>query len=122
MARILVIDDDQQLGKLLVRILTQDHHQVIIADHWKDSLLSSPQDRFDLIVTGKLKKCEDGLAIIDTLAKAGASVPVIAMPGGFGLMSDRVSVESASMLGIKITPVRTFVSADLRQSVAEALA
>lgn len=33
-----------------------------------------------------------------------------------------VSVESASMLEIKITPVINFVSADLRQAVAEALA
>jgi DNA-binding NtrC family response regulator len=121
MAHILVIDDDKGLGTALVQFLTQDRHQVTVANSTTDKMLCLGKDKIDLIVTGILMECEHGLESVAALAKASGCVPVIALAGARGLMSGNRSSESASLLGINVNVVRNFVRADLREAIADAL-
>ena len=121
MATILVIDDDESLREVLVTVLTQDHHQVIVARSGTDIHDCIGRGAIDLIVTGVLMERDHGIEIIRALAGTDGGVSVIALPGGLGLMSTDFTRESAAVLGIKIIPVRNFVRTALRQAVGQAL-
>lgn len=121
MANILIIDDDEHLRKVLVQVLQQDLHRVSVALDGHASLHHFQLSSFDLIFTGIVMVREAGLAIIRAIAKAGGGVPVIALTGGHGLMSSEENVEAAALMGIKVTPIRHLVRADLRQAIAAAL-
>jgi DNA-binding NtrC family response regulator len=121
MAHILIIDDDKGLGNVLVQLLTQDRHQVSVANSTTDNLLSARTDKIDLIVTGTLMECEHGFERIAALAKASGCVPIIALAGARGFMSTKHSSESASLMGLNVNIVRNFVRADLREAISNAL-
>ena len=121
MAHILIIDDDKGLGNALVQLLTQDRHQVSVANSTTDSLLCARKDKIDLIVTGALMEYEHGFERIAALAKAIGCVPIIALAGARGLMSGKRSSESTSLMGINVNIVRNFVRADLREAISDAL-
>lgn len=121
MAHILIIDDDMGLGNVLVQLLTQDRHQVSVADSTTDNLLCACKDKIDLIVTGTLLEYEHGFEKIAALAKASGCVPIVALAGARGLMSGERSSESASLMGINVNIVRNFVRADLREAISNAL-
>jgi DNA-binding response OmpR family regulator len=106
----------------LVQFLTQDRHQVTVASSTADNMLCAGKDKIDLIITGILMECEQGLETVATWAKASGCVPVIALAGARGLMSGNRASESASLLGINVSVVRNLIRADLREAIADALA
>ena len=51
MAKILVIDDEEQLRDLLKKMLTRDGHQVFMAQDSEESVRNFHQFKPDLIIT-----------------------------------------------------------------------
>lgn len=122
MARILVIDDDEQFRGMLVQMLAQDAHQVAVAHDGAEGLRQSLQVKPDLIVTDILMPRMDGIELIMELSRQAGSIPIIAISGGRRSISAEFNLESASMMGVKATLSKPFVRADLRKAIEQALA
>jgi len=122
MSHILVIEDDEFFGELLLELLQQDGHKVSLATDGAKALQLLAIQRPDLIITDILMPNMDGVEFIMALAKQDSRIPVIAMSGGRRSISPEFSLESAKLLGVKTTLTKPFTHTDLRQTVQLALA
>jgi DNA-binding response OmpR family regulator len=93
MARILLVDDDDLLRKVLCLILTKFGHTVIEARDGKDALSLFPKSNADLLVTDLVMPEKEGFEILLELRKRRPPVKVIVISGG-------VRGETASYLDI----------------------
>ncbi|WP_040579739.1 response regulator [Methylobacter tundripaludum] len=121
MARILVIEDDEQFREMLVQMLTQDAHRVTVAHDGEEGLRLSRQVRPNLIITDILMPRMDGIETIMELARQGGDTPIIAISGGRRSISAEFNLESATLMGVKATLAKPFTRADLRQAIEQAL-
>ena len=67
MAKILVIDDEEQLRDLLKKMLTRDGHQVFMAQDGEEGVRSFHQFKPDLIITDIIMPNKDGITLIKDL-------------------------------------------------------
>lgn len=81
MARILIIDDNEIMRKLLCEILTSAGHEVVEASNGKEGLRLHRQAPADLVITDVVMPEEDGLETIRTLHAEDPAVRIIVMTG-----------------------------------------
>ena len=82
MARILVIDDDAAIRRLLQRILVDAGHVVQEAADGKHGFSAYRQEPSDLVITDLVMPDMEGLELIRALRHHDASVKILAMSGG----------------------------------------
>ncbi|MFZ5758490.1 MAG: response regulator [Thermodesulfobacteriota bacterium] len=82
MAKILVVDDEDQIQGLLKRLLGSLGHTVITADNGAVGLKLLSQERFDLVITDIFMPEKEGLETIMEIRRDFPAVKVIAMSGG----------------------------------------
>ncbi|MEK6543450.1 MAG: response regulator [Elusimicrobiota bacterium] len=77
--KILVIDDDENIRKLLTAILQSSDHEVILADGPAEGLVAALRERPDLILLDIFMEPVNGLQVLSQLRKIVAStkVPII---------------------------------------------
>lgn len=121
MAHILLIDDDEQFRAMLAQMLTRDAHQVTIACDGEEGLRLAGQVKPDLIITDILMPLKDGIETIMALNESGSEIPIIAISGGRRFLRADFNLESATLIGAKITLAKPFARADMRQAIARAL-
>ncbi len=88
MARILVVDDEPKLGKLVAEMLELDGHQMERAAGGREALVRLAASRFDVVVTDLRMPDVDGLAVL----RAARSLPE---PPEVVVMTAYASAESA---------------------------
>jgi two-component system response regulator MprA len=76
MARVLVIDDDEQLGSALRRALAYEGYQVILARDGAEGLGQAREQEPDLVVLDVLMPGLDGFEVCRRL-RAGGDVPIL---------------------------------------------
>lgn len=76
MARVLAIDDDEQLGTALRRALTYEGHQVVLARDGPEGLRQAREQLPDLVVLDVLMPGIDGLEVC-RLLRASGDVPIL---------------------------------------------
>src|SRR5918911_3090389 len=76
MVRILVIDDDQQLGSAVRRALAYDGYQVTLARDGTEGLRQAREQAPDLVVLDILMPGLDGLEVCRRL-RAGGDIPIL---------------------------------------------
>jgi DNA-binding NtrC family response regulator len=122
MARILVIDDEEDLRALLSQALESDGHEVIPATNGAQGLALQRQRPADLVITDIYMPEPDGIETIHRLKNDFPGVKVIAMSGGGRSSSALDSVRTtASALGIDAFLRKPFDFATLLQSVRQVL-
>jgi CheY-like chemotaxis protein len=79
MARILVVDDDKDIGEIVRYALSKDNHEVIEALNGKEGLARASSDKPDLIILDIMMPEMDGLSVSTRLAAdpATKNIPVI---------------------------------------------
>lgn len=82
MARILVIDDDDQVRNMVRQMLERDRHDVIVAEDGSVGVRRFREDPVDLVITNILMPEKEGLATIRELKADYPDLPIIAMSGG----------------------------------------
>ena len=122
MARILVIEDDLAFRGPLVKMLTNDGHNVEVAGDGTVALELFKTIRPELIITDVLMPKMDGIETIMELSRSGNAVPIIAMSGGRRSITSEFNLASAQLVGVKGTLAKPFSWADLRRAVQDALA
>jgi two-component system OmpR family response regulator len=87
--RILVIEDDPDAARYLVKGLKESGHVVDHAANGKDGLFLALSERHDVLVVDRMLPEVNGLAIIEAIRAAGKKTPVLIL-SALGEVDDRV--------------------------------
>lgn len=89
---LLIVEDDPRVGRLLVRLLTQDRHVVDLATEGQDALdcVESAPDLFDAVVLDVGLPDMTGLEVARRLRATGSRVPILMLTARDAL-NDRVA-------------------------------
>ena len=82
MARILIIDDDEQVRRYLRKILEAQGHEVVAASDGKLGIELCREEPTDLIITDIFMPEKEGLETIGELRRDYPDVKIIAISGG----------------------------------------
>ncbi len=119
-ARILIIDDEDQTRKMLCQALERAGYEVVTARDGSEGLQLFRTILADLIITDILMPEKEGLETIMELRREFPNVKIIAMSGG-GHKGDLDFLEVAKRLGAQRTLQKPFHLQEVFQLVAEVL-
>jgi len=120
MARILVIDDEDQIRALLRRVLEREGHQVLETEFGREALRIAESQPIDLVITDIMMPDTDGLEVITALRRESPKLKILAISGGGVLRNKALHV--ANVLGAHETLQKPFSIDALIGKVNEALA
>ena len=120
MAHILVIDDEQDIRRVLIRILSSAGHDVVEAENGRAGIRQARQDNPDLIITDILMPEKDGIEAIEEIRALTKPPKIIAMSGG-GRYDGFEFLEIAKCLGASALLTKPFRAATLLEAVQKAL-
>jgi DNA-binding response OmpR family regulator len=75
--RILVVEDDPEISRFLIRGLTEEHHSVVLRTDGYDVAELVAADEFDAIVLDIMLPGPDGFAVCRAVRRAGLDTPII---------------------------------------------
>ena len=117
MAKILVIDDEEQMCSKVKAMLILDNHQVFQAQDGVVGVQIFYQFQPDLVITDINMPNKDGLEVIMELLKYDKNIPIIAMSNCHCSAIDRSNLEIAKMLGAKEVLLKPFVFQQLQDVI-----
>jgi CheY-like chemotaxis protein len=121
MAKVLVIDDDAAMRRLVVRALSAKGHEVAEAENGLDGLEAMERGKPAVMITDILMPKTEG---IETISKAKERFPetkIIAISGG-GMSRNLMFLDVARALGVDATLAKPFRPGELVDAVAKVLA
>jgi len=121
MARILVIDDEDSIRRMLRIVLEQSGHEVLEAGHGKEALRLQQISPADLVITDLLMPEQDGIEVIMALRLEAPQLKVIAMSGG-GRFKQTELLRMAGPLGAIAILRKPFDLDAMLETVRKALA
>src|SRR3954447_21263361 len=77
MARILVVDDEVNMRRILASILAEDRHTVTDADGVQSALAAIASSTFDLVLTDQKMRDGEGLQVLAACQDADPALPVV---------------------------------------------
>ncbi len=102
MARVLVIDDDEEHRTLLRHMLEGLGHEVAAALDGADGLRLFGRHSPDLVMTDINMPGLDGHEVIKALKVRHAGVPVIAISGGSAIAKDDLLLKAAALGAVEV--------------------
>ncbi len=81
MARILVIDDEESIRTTFSVFLTNEKHDVLMAENVESALRSMNEQSFDLIITDIIMPRISGIDLLKMVNEADPTIPVVIMTG-----------------------------------------
>lgn len=119
MARIIVIDDDEQIRSLLRTMLERLGHRVATAADGNEGIKLYLAERADLIITDILMPVQEGIGTIYELRRLVPDIKIIAMSGGGGYGTPGHYVEMAKKIGACRTFTKPFKLKHMMETVKE---
>ena len=120
MARILIIDDEEQVLHLLQETLTRAGHEITSAQDGVEGLKAFKKQPTDLVITDILMPEKDGLDTIREMVALDPKVRIIAISGG-GRTGVLDFLPVAQVFGAMYTLTKPFERQDLLNIVNTAL-
>lgn len=120
MAKILIIDDEEQIRLYLRRVLEEEGHEVVEAPDGKVGLKINRKELADLIICDIFMPEKEGLGTITELRHSYPEVKIIAISGG-GRMGNLDFLSTAKKLGALRTLEKPFERKELLEAVRELL-
>lgn len=120
MARILIVEDEETVRRLLARALGQEGHQVEVAEDGLDGLelLRAEGGAYDLVLSDIRMPAMDGIAMAEAAGQIHPELPVLFMTG-YAEQRERAAEASDNVVGVLDKP---FTLGDMRERVREVLA
>ena len=87
--RILVVEDERKLAKVLESALTAEHYEVVVAPTGEDGFFRANAESFDLVLLDLMLPGRNGLEILQTLRQRQVQTPVLILTARDGV-DDRV--------------------------------
>jgi two-component system, chemotaxis family, chemotaxis protein CheY len=81
MAKVLIIDDEPHMRRLVRRILHDAGHEVVEAQDGDEGILRVKGDRPDIVITDIVMPEKEGIATILDLRRQNPSLPILAISG-----------------------------------------
>jgi two-component system, NtrC family, response regulator AtoC len=116
--RILVVDDEAKMRRLLELSLKTMGHEVEQAADGHEALAAIERNPFDLVLTDMRMPGKDGMALLSSLRERGEDVPVIVMTA-YGTIETAVA---AMKLGAADYIIRPFEMETIEMAVTRVLA
>lgn len=118
MPRILVVDDEEQIRRILRTTLERAGHQVDTAADGNEAVAAYDPARHDLVITDIVMPEKEGIATIQELHRANPEVKIIAISGG-GRISPEEYLDWARRFGVHRTFTKPIDRDDLLSTVAD---
>jgi DNA-binding response OmpR family regulator len=119
-ARILIIDDEDQARRMLHQVLERAGYEVVVAQDGNEGLERFRADPTDLIITDILMPEKEGLETIMELRREFPQAKIIAMSGG-GRAGNLNFLEIAAVLGAQRTLHKPFELQEMLEAVRDLL-
>jgi DNA-binding NtrC family response regulator len=81
MSKILIVDDDENILKLLTKWLELETHEVVPAINGQQAMDIMESEDFDLVVTDIVMPEKEGIELIVNVRRRNEQIPIIAMSG-----------------------------------------
>ena len=120
MARILLIEDDDELRKVIAQSLAHAGHEVVQAADGRQGIDLFHATPFDLVLTDLVMPGKEGVETIIELHREQPTLKIIAMSGG--MLRSNFYLELAGKLGAHRTLAKPFMPAELLGAIDEVLA
>lgn len=120
MARILVIDDEQMVRRLLRRTLENAGHETMDVESGREAIDLLRLQPVDLVITDMLMPEMDGFELMRTLAREHPGIRVLAISGGGRAGSDAY-LPAARVLGAFRTLSKPFGADELLREIEATL-
>ncbi len=119
--RILVIEDDEGVRGMIVRMLTDDGHEILEAGDGRSGLehLEAHPD-IDLTVTDILMPVMEGLETIRVIRKRFPGMRTLAISGG-GQFGPEYCLDLARKMGASATLQKPFIRNELLDAITDAM-
>jgi DNA-binding NtrC family response regulator len=116
MARVMVIDDQEPIRKVVRRALEQEGHEVLEASDGDLGMQLLEREPVEVVITDIFMPGQDGILTLREIRKRFASVKVIVISGGdsSGLLDLR---RDAELLGAVKTLLKPFTARDIVELV-----
>jgi DNA-binding response OmpR family regulator len=121
MAKLLLVDDNQELLGIQGEFLRMSGHEVLTAANGGEALAHAARETFDLVITDIIMPDKDGIEVIVALRKNMPALKVIAISGG-GRLNAKDYLSIARKLGASATLAKPFSGSELVATVAQVLA
>jgi CheY-like chemotaxis protein len=82
MAKILLIDDDEQVLKVMTSFLEKEGHEISTAENGIEGIRHMEAQQFDLVITDVIMPEQDGIGVMLWLTTQSHRPKIIAMTGG----------------------------------------
>ena len=120
MPRILIIDDELQIRKMLRQMFEREGFEVVTAANGREGVKAFRADPADLIITDLIMPEKEGIEIIFELRREFPQVKIIAMSGG-GRTAPEGYLKIAEKAGALHTFSKPLERSDMLQAVREIL-
>ena len=120
MARILVVDDDDLIRRLVVKTLERAGYEVVASADGRQAAQEYDKDPTDLIITDLFMPEKEGMEIIMELRRDHPDVKIIAISGA-GSLGPTGYPDVARMIGASRTLAKPFGKEELLNTVRELL-
>jgi len=121
MARILVIDDDDEIRRMVKEMLVRAGHEVVEALNGRDGVRLFREEPTEVVITDIFMPEKEGLETIREIKAIYSDVKIIAMSGGIWAMESSVALGVAKGLGADRTIPKPIAKAELLAAVDDLL-
>jgi len=121
MARILIIDDENEIRGLYRRILESAGHEVTEAGDGDEGIRLYREMRHDLVITDIIMPEKEGIETIMDLCRDFPDTKIIAISGGGQAMPGSTCLNLAKRLGAASTLAKPFSKQELLEAVEAVL-
>ncbi|MEI6214267.1 MAG: response regulator [Desulfuromonadales bacterium] len=122
MARILLIDDDAQLLKVMEITLQKSGHEIFPAPDGKVALNLLKTQPVDLIITDIVMPEADGIEVISSFIGTESRPPIIAISGGSQRLDPDSLLKLARAMKVDLAIAKPFTPLELLKAVDTVLA
>ncbi len=116
MAKILIVDDDNDFRSMLAELLSRAAYTVIESKDGLEGLKIAGLESPDLIITDIIMPNQDGIGIIMSLTKKVPGIKIIAISGG-GIGQSQFYLDMAKTLGAKEVFTKPIDNKELLEAV-----
>ena len=115
--RILIVDDDHDVRKMLQRGLTLMGHETLVAENGLLALTLLRQQEIDLVLTDIFMPEMDGFEFLRELRNRHPEIPAIAFTGGGQGMNGDFFLQVATKLGVYCTLQKPFSLTEVSMAI-----
>ncbi len=120
MARILIVDDESQIRKMLRQMFEREGFEVSVASNGMQGIKAYRENPADLIITDIIMPVKEGVEMIMELKKDFPDAKIIAISGGRRIGPDEY-LKIAERIGVNRTFKKPLEREELLKAVKEIL-